>query len=219
MNKRWGETELELLPIIVPHNKVAVDIGANKGLYTYFLSKIAKHVVAYEPIHVLAKFLRQAVSSNVTVKEKAVSDRIGNMEIHVPKENGKLFYNLGSLEIQQTDRTCIQQDVDLTTLDAENLVDVGFIKIDIEGHELKALKGATRTIIRDQPTILIEVLDNHNWDASALGYLEELGYEVFVYEDRTLKHHSFSEQDKAGRNLFVSRKKCLRKVCYSNILF
>lgn len=200
LNKGRGETELELLPIIVPRNKVAIDIGANKGLYTYFLSRVAKQVLSYEPIPVLANFLKQAVSSNVVVREKAVSDRTGNMEICVPKENGKLFYNLGSLEAQQTDRPNFRQDVELTTLDAENLVDVGFIKIDIEGHELSAVKGATKTINRDKPVILIEVLDRSNWDASALGLLEEMGYEIFVYEDRTLKHHSFSEMDKAGRN-------------------
>ena len=57
LHKRWGETELELLPIIVPADKLAVDIGANNGLYTYFLSKVARNVVSYEPIHVLAEFL------------------------------------------------------------------------------------------------------------------------------------------------------------------
>jgi FkbM family methyltransferase len=140
LNKRWGETELELLPIIVPAERLAVDIGANNGLYTYFLSKISRNVVAYEPIHVLAHFLRQAVSSNVTVKEKAISEKVGSMDIHVPMKKGRLTYNVGSLEVGQVDGSGVRQTVDVTSLDAEDLDDVGFIKIDIEGHELSALK-------------------------------------------------------------------------------
>ncbi len=200
LNKRWGETELELLPFIVPADKLAVDIGANNGLYTYFLSKVARNVVSYEPIHVLAHFLERAVSSNVVVKEKAVSDQVGSMDIYVPTHKGRLSYNMGSLEAASADGYCVRQKVDVTTLDVEDLHDIGFIKIDIEGHEIRALKGAEKTIKRDQPTILLEVLDTKDWEASALGYLSSLGYEVFVYEDRVLKHHSFSDREIAGRN-------------------
>lgn len=200
LRKKWGETELVLLPTIVPPDRLAVDIGANNGLYTYFLSRIARDVVSYEPIHVLAIFLRQAVSANVTIREKALSDTIGSMDIHVPTVKGHPTYNVGSLEAGRTSGSTLRQQVDVTTLDTEDLEDVGFIKIDIEGHELSALRGAEKTIRRDQPVILIEVLDPQNREESALGYLDHLGYEIFVYEDLVLKHHSFSDPEKAGRN-------------------
>jgi FkbM family methyltransferase len=200
LRKGWGETELELLPIIVPADRLAVDIGANNGLYTHFLAKIAPRVVAFEPVPVLAEFLRRAVAPGVTVIEKAVSDQAGNLDIHVPVVRGHPTYNVGSLEGTRRDGPSIRHNVEVTTVDAEGLDDVGFIKIDIEGHELNALKGAENTIRRDHPTIVVEVLDASEWASSALGYLRDLNYEIFVYEDRTLKHHSFSDPEKAGRN-------------------
>jgi FkbM family methyltransferase len=207
LRKRWGETELELLPMIVPPGKLAVDIGANNGLYTYFLSRVARHVVAYEPIPVLAQFLRRAVAANVSVREKAVSDRAGKMDIHVPVVKGHPTYNIGSLDAAHNTGPCITYNIEVTTLDEEDLSDVGFIKIDIEGHELSALRGAENTIRRDRPTILLEVLDTQDWESSALAFLSNLGYEIFVYEDRCLRHSSFSEQDKAGRNFVCFAKR------------
>lgn len=207
LRKRWGETELELLPRIVPTDKLAVDVGAARGLYTYFLSRIAPRVVAFEPIPVLAAFLRRAVAPNVTVIEKAVSDRAGTTDLHVPVVRGHPTYNVGSLDAEHNDGPCIRHSVEVTTLDEESLDEVGFIKIDIEGHELNALRGAEDTIRRDRPTILVEVLDPSDWESSALAYLDGMGYEIFVYEDRTLKHRSFSDPKKAGRNFVCFPKR------------
>lgn len=207
LRKKWGETELAILPLIVPADRLAVDIGANNGLYTYFLARIAPRVIAFEPIPVLADFLRRAVASNVSVVEKAVSDQAGSADIHVPVAKGHPTYNIGSLDAEHNEGPCIQHRVEVTTLDEEGLDDVGFIKIDIEGHELNALKGAEDTIRRDRPTILVEVLDRSDWEASALAFLDGLGYEIFVYENLTLRHHTFSEPEIAGRNFVCFPKR------------
>ena len=45
---RKGEAELHLLPRIVPAHKIAIDVGANKGVYTHLLSRICPHVEAFE---------------------------------------------------------------------------------------------------------------------------------------------------------------------------
>jgi hypothetical protein len=55
---------------------------------------------------------------------------------------------------------------------------VGFIKIDVEGHELSVIKGATALIRRDSPIILVELEDRHRPDAmrSFSSFLGGLGY-------------------------------------------
>lgn len=40
--------------------------------------------------------------------------------------------------------------------------DVGFIKIDVEGHELAVLKGATSLINRCRPVLLVECEERHS---------------------------------------------------------
>ena len=52
-------------------------------------------------------------------------------------------------------------EVDVTTLDQNALTNVGFIKIDVEGHELAVLKGGTETLLRECPNLLIEANSHH----------------------------------------------------------
>ena len=69
------------------------------------------------------------------------------------------------------------------TLDSFNFKDVDYIKIDVEGHELKVLKGAENTIKKYYPTISVEENGSAElWEKGvndeALNYLKEMGYEI-----------------------------------------
>ena len=48
-NLRKGEDELHLLPFLTNKNKDSIDIGANKGVFSYLLSKLSSRVHAFEP--------------------------------------------------------------------------------------------------------------------------------------------------------------------------
>ena len=63
-------------------------------------------------------------------------------------------------------------------LDYYGLEDVGFLKIDVEGHELAVLRGATETISRSYPSILVEAEDRHRPGtvADVCEYLSLFGY-------------------------------------------
>ncbi|HEX7095394.1 MAG TPA: FkbM family methyltransferase, partial [Acidimicrobiales bacterium] len=74
--------------------------------------------------------------------------------------------------------------------DLEWLDDVGFVKVDVEGHELAVLRGAERLLRRDRPTLLVECEERHHPGATAAlrAYLEGLGYEgLFVMWDGVLQ--------------------------------
>jgi len=76
-----------------------------------------------------------------------------------------------------------RKTVDLSTLDSYNITDVGLIKIDVEGHELKVIKGGLETINICQPVIIIEQNNqvekfNKGLQYDALNFLKTLDYDV-----------------------------------------
>ena len=192
--KRY-EPELHVLPFLVDPERVSVDAGANRGSYTYFLSRLTKHVYAYEPNPAMRQLLQRASGDNVTVSDVALSDSSGQAEFAVPKTNGSFGNNAGSLEVNQLEATStdlVRFAVATRRLDDENLTDVGFIKIDVEGHEREVLLGARKLIARDRPVLLMEIME------SLLGaevdenirFVEQLGYQCFVLVGQRLIDHS-----------------------------
>ena len=90
-------------------------------------------------------------------------------------------------------------DVNVDTIDNLNLTDVDFIKIDVEGFEINVLEGAEKTLIKNSPVLVIEILSNQvNWDPNTknkikhdstisikkcLKFLNGLGYGLIDYND------------------------------------
>ncbi|MEO0983582.1 MAG: FkbM family methyltransferase [Pseudomonadota bacterium] len=193
--KRWksdrrGETELRLLPLLAKGG-VAVDVGANKGVYTYFLSRLCDRVVAFEPNPRLAGTIGAYGLKNVEIRTKALSDVEGDATLHIPLSRaGRLQNNIASLEHADGDSEAVA--VPVSSLDAERLTDVSFVKIDVEGHELSVLRGAEQTLRRDRPTLLVEVTDEITSPHAqeVFGLLEAWNYLVFQHHEGLLKHVS-----------------------------
>lgn len=176
--RRRGDSEYELLPMLVKSDKSAVDVGANRGVYTFPMAERAKHVFAYEPSPWVAGLLKRGAPKNVTVRNFAVSDERKTVTLRVPiRGDGTLAHNQGSIE-RYGDEGTASAEVQAVRLDDEGLEDVGFIKIDAEDHELPVIRGARQIILRDKPNLLIEVLGfagNPRWhplfdEVTALGY-------------------------------------------------
>lgn len=137
---------------IVPAGRNAVDAGANRGVYAYLIALRAKHVHAFEPNPVLSDYLRRARVRNITVVDAALSDTDGEGTLLVPKVDGEA--SLGS-HVDAASATPVT--VRLARLDDFRLDDVGFLKIDVEGHELEVLRGAGATIKASRPNLLVEI--------------------------------------------------------------
>jgi FkbM family methyltransferase len=188
------EGELALLPMIVPRDRVAIDIGANRGTYTYFLSRLARRTIAYEPAPSMAKFLRAARLSNVEVREAGVSNRAGEQEFFVQhNERGQPQYNVGHLGGgHRPGRTGVHFTVKVERLDDQNFGDVGFIKIDVERHEWEVLDGARDLLARCRPNLVVEILEGRGERAVVLRnktvtLLGELGYQPYVFAGDALR--------------------------------
>src|SRR5579862_4288338 len=153
---RLFEPEIAHLQELVPAGTVAVDIGGWWGPWTYWLSRIAPQVVTCEPIPHLAQFITRVQPGNVQVINAALSDQEGEAPIWLPAR-GHGTEGVASLEHQAARGKSTEICVRLTTLDALDLRDVGFVKIDVEGHELAVLRGARSTLERWHPTLVVEI--------------------------------------------------------------
>lgn len=158
-----GERMLRLLPQLVDRRRMSLDIGANKGVYTYFLSRLCPSVCAYEPNPELFAFLRRAARRNVEVRSLALSDHCGEATLSVPVVNRRQIPGHGRLApafpyaVDRLETFRVQ----LRRLDDCGHRDVGFIKIDVEGHEEAVLDGAANLFERDRPTLVIEIEQRH----------------------------------------------------------
>lgn len=192
---RKTEPELSVLPYLVDPHRVSVDAGANRGSYTYFLSRLTKHVYAYEPNPSMRQLLQRASGENVTVSDVALSDRSGEAEFAVPKMERAYGNNAGSLEVDQLKTNhadLIRFTVPTRRLDDENLKDVGFIKIDVEGHERQVLLGAQELIARDRPVLLMEIIESliDGEAIESIRFVEQMGYQCFVLVAKRLIDYS-----------------------------
>jgi len=68
--------------------------------------------------------------------------------------------------------------IECRIIDELNIQDVCYVKIDIEGHEYEALLGMKQLLIRDHPTLMIEIHDSCITKNFTFSLLEELGYKT-----------------------------------------
>ena len=151
-----GEPELRLLPYLCNRERPSLDIGANVGTYAYFMRKYSSRVYAYEPNPMLCDRLRR-LFSDVVVRHVAVSSSEGEVILQVPIEDGRVQHELSSVENLFEATTVERYAVPSIRIDDEGLDDVGFIKVDVEQHEIPVLKGCLETIQRCRPIIMSEV--------------------------------------------------------------
>ncbi len=184
-----GELELHLLPFLAAADKMAVDVGANKGIYTHFLAKLVTRVEAFEPNPKIFRILKRALPENVTAHPVALSNTAGTARLMVPKR--KVGYTNQGASLSETKIARVHQgadygvvEVEARTIDSYDFRDLGFIKIDVEGFERPVLDGAAETIERERPVMLIEIEEVHTGEPieEQLSYVESLGYDGFFLD-------------------------------------
>lgn len=188
----WEPQSTAILTEHIPNGGVFVDVGAHIGYYTLKGAMKAGSngkVISVEPNPQTLKILRKNLQSNsfqnITLKEVAASDKETTLDFYVVRG-----INTGMASISQANAGRSESDLNIVKVPARPLdailselgvsrVDV--IKLDIEGAEAIALRGAVGTLRRFRPALLLE------WDDPQLRqlgsstrelaqYLTELGY-------------------------------------------
>ena len=145
----------------VREGDIVLDCGANVGVFTRkALRAGAKTVVAIEPapenIEVLQRnFAGEIAAGRVIVYPKGVWDKDDMLVLHVHPHNSAA----DSFVIDQKGSHESDEKLPLTTIDklaAElNLPKVDFIKMDIEGAEVRAINGGRATIAKHHPRMAL----------------------------------------------------------------
>lgn len=160
---------------ICKNKNLALDIGANVGLWSSDLVKEFKQVIAFEPVNEFIEcYKKNVLSSNYTMHNIALGrvESVINMNI-VEGNTGHSHIDTNSLG---------KGTIPLKTLDSFNLIGVDMIKIDVEGFEEEILAGAIETIKNNKPVIVVEQQKHEYKDATeqtpSIKILTSWGYKV-----------------------------------------
>ena len=157
-----NEPELGLLSALGESGNF-VDVGANIGCWSIRAAKLFQQVFAFEPDRNVSVLLRATMPANVLVYTVALSDHSGTAQLSVPLINGKEVATRASLQNGANPGFLeIRREVPTATLDSYQLRNIAAIKIDVEGHEASVLDGATETIARERPVLIVEVEERHH---------------------------------------------------------
>jgi FkbM family methyltransferase len=177
-----SEPEIRLLKYLVDPRRVAVDIGAADGIYALHLGRLAHHCIAFEPNPYSYSQLKR-VLPEIEIHQAAVSSVDGETVLRVPVVKGIPYFGWGTIEPKNQLSELpphTLQEIKVRTIRADHMTlgDIGFIKIDVEGHELEVLSGLLETIERCLPNLVIEIgaAERGGSLSRILQWLEPLGY-------------------------------------------
>ena len=178
--------------------QTAIDIGAHKGAYTYWMSRYTGkngNVFAFEPqprlYNQLNKTLEHSKINNVHVELLALSSIKGENTLLMPGKKTSPSASIHNKKLDDGDSTKIT--VETTTLDdyfcGKNQIPVHFIKCDVEGHELEVLMSGQKLIKKFQPIIILESEARHCGEKNVLAVfdlLEKNGYNGFFFNGKNM---------------------------------
>ena len=156
----------------VKRKRIALDIGANVGLWSRDLVKHFEQVIAFEPVEMFRECLqRNVTASNLMIQSVALGDQDG--QVNMIMTEGNTGHTHVDPKSQGGDTTIVR-------LDSLELINVDYIKIDCEGFEYRVLQGAEQTIRRCRPVVVIEQKPHDTYakdygQFAAIGLLEAWG--------------------------------------------
>jgi FkbM family methyltransferase len=173
---------------------VVIDIGAHAGQFSKLFARMAPagRVYAFEPSAYARSVMAPAVAfsrlRNITLVPFGLGEHAARLVLHTPlKPSSSLGF--GTAHLGAGAGPTVDQIIEVTTLDAfarsEGLNRLDFVKADIEGWELKALKGGEATLRRFLPPLYLEVDDALMGRAgdtpeALFGWLAMMGYRAFT---------------------------------------
>lgn len=134
--------------------RVAVDVGAHAGLWSFWMARDFAAVHAFEPKpeHILCWSANMADATNARVYPFAIGQQAGRVDVVTePTSSGD----------SRVERVADDAAVEMRTLDSFHLEAVDFLKIDCEGYEAFVIEGASETLQRCRPTVIVEQKPGH----------------------------------------------------------
>lgn len=176
--------------------RTAVDIGAHRGLYSWWMHKAvgpAGRVVAFEPqpemLGHLGRLKRSFRLDRLTIEASGLSSAPGQMRLvrETGHSGGARLDPTGAIAHRAAAASAAGAietlEVPVTTLDeyfaSRPGPPVAFIKCDVEGHESAVFEGGRGLLERDRPALLVEIHDRRVREGTLMRFFDGLGYEAF----------------------------------------
>ena len=201
--KKNYENELIILNKIMNKNLESVDVGVYRGVYSYKMSQLSKHVHAFEPNPLIYPYLKKNLNKiikNISLYNVAASNNKGVDNLKIPKrfntfnkKNYEEMYRMGAATIHKKNKLnndeYIIKKIKKDKLD--NLLKnkkIGFIKIDVEGHEKNVISGASKLIKKNKPVLLVEIEQRHTLEkvVNIINYIKKYGYKSYILRRKKL---------------------------------
>lgn len=195
----------------VKEGQTVLDIGAHKAGYLYFLQKkVGKQgkVFAFEPQANLYQYIKKIMRlfqwDHVVVEHLALSDSPGAVTLYIPTNKVKTDSSPGATIVKHDDRADFvrTETVDTDTLDAycsRHNIAPSFLKIDVEGNELRIFKGGLEILKKHKPKILVEIESRHVGQEKVLEtfrFMESLHYAgYFIHGLNRVPINAFSFEE------------------------
>jgi FkbM family methyltransferase len=187
--------ELFFLRHLLKPGDVCVDIGANVGYYSTFMSKLvgpSGKVIAVEPVKLFADLFKHNAKrwalNNITLEQTALGANEGTVTMGTPRIDGVLRHGLTHIVAENEDCSNMHTyQVPITTPDQlfANVAKIDFVKCDVEGYEVLLFPLFTKVLTKHKPVLQIEISGVANVE-KMLAILQPLGYEAYGLSDHKL---------------------------------
>lgn len=197
---RKDRAEIDYIRRLDLRGKTAIDIGAHKGAYLYWLMKQVGRtgqVFAFEPQPMLSDYLKSTLSSTrapgLTIEGIGLSSRPGSLCLNIPRgrKGSSPSASFEAKVVENIDHETVT--IDVSTLDEywsnRGAGTPAFIKCDVEGHELKVFEGGSKLLQRYRPKVLVECEARHlgSGDVTELfRFFAEFDYAGYFFHNNTL---------------------------------
>jgi FkbM family methyltransferase len=191
-----GET-IRVFLDLVKEARTVIDIGANTGLFALLAAKAKPtcRVWAFEPVPFIFDMLLKNIGlnqlDNLEPVSSAVSDFVGESTFYITRTNVGIPTDSSSC---QGFRDQVEEfRLPTTTLDEfvsrQKIGRLDLLKIDAEAAESKVIRGALKTIERDRPYVICEVLENVDHSFVQQSF-QSLQYQFYHITPETLERHA-----------------------------
>jgi len=204
--EKYGEfshLEAKLFEQICKDGDIVIEVGANIGTHTVYLSKLVGKgvVIAYEPQRLVFQNLCANLAinsiSNVYAYQEAVSNETGT--ILIPECDFNKNNNFGGINIENSKNGTIVNKQKLDHF-LNKINRLKLLKIDVEGMEIGVIQGAKELIKKFKPIIYVEN-DRQEHSKNLIELLWSLDYIMYWHLPRLFNEDNYFEEKE---NIFGS---------------
>ena len=186
---------------IIKKGDIVFDIGGNFGWYSCHLAQLIGEtgkVHVFEPTNAIDELGKNLIlngfKARCILKKVALGAKKGTETLFIPQKLGTAFASLrehsyGDSDKVETDKVNVPIEKLDDYVNVNQIKKVDFIKMDIEGAEYLALKGAENVLKQYSPVIMLELQSVHTKlfgyaPEELINYLENLGYHLYEIDEK-----------------------------------